>query len=257
MKNNKFSKANSLKQFRRAQILTFTAALAAISVVLNVVEINLGTDFKLSLSYLPSFIAGMFLGPISGLAVGLLGDILGVIIRPVGPWLPLVTLGSALMGLIPALVFMIKKIHPFAKLSISLVLVFCICTAGFNSLGIYLAYFNGKQAFLVWWPARLATQSIVLAVNAAVLFAIYFPFDKLIFARLRCSNVTDEDIKKLKDGSNKIDIASISQQNDIDNSQLDNNVIIIENKLDNKIEKDLIDIDVPVISKDSSIDLDI
>ena len=181
--------------FRRAEKLTYIAALASIAVVLNIIELNLGVgDIKLSLSYLPCFISGMFLGPFAGLAVGILGDVIGTLIMPQGAWIPLITLGSGLMGLIPGLIFKIKKLHPFIKLSISLVLVFCICTAGVNSLGIFLVYISGKQAFLVWWSTRLISQSIVMSVNAVILFIIYYPFDKLIFARLRKTNINDCDL---------------------------------------------------------------
>lgn len=190
----KFNNNNAIR-FRRTEKITYIAVLASIAIVLNIVEINLGVgDIKLSLSYLPCFISGIFLGPFAGLSVGLLGDVVGALIMPQGAWIPLITLGSGLMGLIPGLIFKIKKLHPFIKLPISLILVFCICTAGVNSLGIFLVYISGKQAFLVWWSTRLISQSMVMSVNAVILFIIYYPFDKLIFARLRKTDVTATDI---------------------------------------------------------------
>ncbi len=206
--------------FRRAERITYTAVLAAIAVVLNIIELNLGIgDIKLSLSYLPSFISGIFLGPLAGLSVGLLGDVVGVLIMPQGPWIPLVTLSSALMGFIPGLIFMIKKVHPFIKLAISLVLVFFICTAGFNSLGIFLVYVSGKKAFVPWWTIRMASQAIVVSINAAILFAIYYPFDKLIFARLRKTNITNDDLLIISDGEASVDTSS---NDDCENSYSNN-----------------------------------
>lgn len=167
---------------RHTLTLTYTAVLVAIAVIANIFDIPVsGGTIKLSLSYIPCFVAGMFLGPMAGLLTGLLGDVIGLMINPQGPWIPLITLSSALLGFIPGLVFKLKRIPEPIKLAISLMLCFFVCTMGFNTMGIYFMYIAGKKGFWVYWTGRIATQSIVVAVNAGILFLIYYPLKRLIF----------------------------------------------------------------------------
>lgn len=166
------------------KMLTYTAVLVALNVICNIFDVPLGIgDLKISLSYIPSMIAGMFLGAIPGLCVGLIGDVLGLLIMPQGAWIPLITLGSALMGLIPGLVFMIKKLNPYIKLAISLVLAFLICTCTVNSLGIFLMFMKGKKTFWAFFVARVPIQSIVFVINSVLLFLLYYPLQKFVFSK--------------------------------------------------------------------------
>lgn len=168
----------------KTRVLTYTAMLVALSVICNIFDVPLGIgDLKISFSYIPTMVAGVFMGPYVGLAVGLIGDVLGLLIKPQGPWIPLITLGSALMGLIPGLIFMIKKGNPYFKLALSFAAVFLICTCTINSIGIFLTYLRGKKTFWVWmFTSRLPAQPIIVAVNAVLLFSIYYPLKKYVFA---------------------------------------------------------------------------
>ena len=56
--------------------------------------------FVLSFVLTISFLAGLYLGPIEGFIVCILGDLTGCIIHPLGPFNFLVNLASGIMGLI-------------------------------------------------------------------------------------------------------------------------------------------------------------
>lgn len=175
------------------------AMLTALSVLFNIFSFNTGTKyFQISLIYIPSFIAGGFFGPISGFAVGFLGDLVGGFIHPLGPYNPLIGLASGVMGLIPGLVFKYLKVNDYIKLAISFVLCLIICTSGLNTLAFYLYYSKGKTYWALL-TARLAVQTPVTALNALILMLSWKPLAVLVNKYLieqkpdRVSEPTPED----------------------------------------------------------------
>ena len=136
----------------------------------------------------------IFLGPVAGGIVGGIGDLIGWLIQPAGPFNIFITLGSIMLGVIPGLVFKFRM-PPLIKIFISFVIIFVVCTAGLNSFGIWFYYVKGK-GFFVFMAGRLATQSIVWAVNLALTSAIYYPVARYIF------KIPDERRKPEKAESN-------------------------------------------------------
>ena len=164
--------------------LAYTGLFAALAVVANGFGIYLpvfgvGASAQLTFSYIVCVMAGIFLGPVAGGIVGGAGDIIGWFIQPAGPFNVFITLGSILLGVIPGLIFKLKM-PSIAKIFISFALIFVCCTAGLNSFGIWFYYVRGKGFFL-FLAGRLATQSIVWAVNMALTAAMYYPVAKYIF----------------------------------------------------------------------------
>lgn len=168
--------------------LSYTAMLTAVSAVCNIftVFIGAGNAFAISFSYIPCFIAGAFFGPLSGFVTGLLGDLIGVWIAPKGDLNPIILLSSALLGLIPGVVFYITKRLPKKNINIiiptiiSLVLVFLICT-NLNTIGLYLFYFKGVGRTLkAVYILRIPKQLIVWAINFIICIIIVKPVAKLL-----------------------------------------------------------------------------
>lgn len=166
--------------------IAYTALLSAAAVVLNIFSLPImDNSIKISFTYIICFVAGAFLGPFAGLLTGLVGDILGMLIAPTGgPWVPLITVSSAFLGLIPGIIFKLNGIKPLIKILISYVLVFLICTAGLTSLGIYTMFIakTGKT-FWVFLIGRLPAQSIIVAVNAVLSLIIYYPLKLTVFKK--------------------------------------------------------------------------
>lgn len=155
----------------KTKLIAFTALFCAISVLLNstFLSFTLTASQKVSFTLAWSFLAGVALGPWCGFAVGFLGDLLGsLVFGEGGAYLPLIGIGAGLAGMIPGILFRIRRGNVYVKAAISLVLVFVICTAGFNSLGIYLAFIRGKNTFFAWMIARLPLQAAVTGINFAV-----------------------------------------------------------------------------------------
>ncbi len=179
----KMTQKNKKKAILTTKYVTYVAILVAINAVLNLfsVSLSIGT-IKVSFTYIPCFVAGMFLGPFAGLLVGLLGDLIGLA-NGDGAVIPLILLGSTLIGLIPGIIFKFIKANPMFKLALSLVCVFGICTMGINTAGIYYAFIKGRKAYEVFALGRLISQGPILGINSAVLFLLYYPLKRLVFKK--------------------------------------------------------------------------
>lgn len=179
--------------------LAYTALFAALAIAANGFSVFLpvmgvGASASLSFNYIVCAFAGIFLGPVAGGIVGGVGDILGWVIQPAGPFNVFITLGSVMLGVIPGLVFKLK-LNPLLSVFISYALVFIVCTAGLNSFGIWLYYVRGKS-FFVFLAGRLAMQSVVLLVNASLTAATYYPFSKYVFKGLTPASAKTPDSGK-------------------------------------------------------------
>ncbi|OWZ83702.1 folate family ECF transporter S component [Natranaerobius trueperi] len=96
--------------------LATMALLAAINIILSFVTSGFTISFggiagiKIGLGGLPVIIAGILLGPLAGGVVGVVSDLVGYLVMPMGPYMPHFTLTAALTGIIPVLVIrMISK----------------------------------------------------------------------------------------------------------------------------------------------------
>lgn len=166
--------------------LTFTAMFTALAIVANTFTIPLTPSNSVSFTIAISFIAGIYLGPISGLTVGYLGDLIGAIIHPMGPYNWFMALSCALTGFICALVYKLK-LHKLLKLAIAMVIYLIVCSIALNTFGLWLQIIVGvdpspigllqffgmdkggiRKSFWVYLAGRLPFMLINWAVNGAV-----------------------------------------------------------------------------------------
>ena len=166
--------------------LTFTAMFTALAIAANSFTIPLTPTNSVSFTIAIRFIAGIYLGPISGLTVGYLGDLIGAIIHPMGPYNWFMALSCALTGFICALVYKLK-LHKLLKLAIAMVIYLIVCSIALNTFGLWLQIIVGvdpspigllqffgmdkggiRKSFWVYLAGRLPFMLINWAVNGAV-----------------------------------------------------------------------------------------
>ena len=196
--------------------LTSVAMLTAFAVLANMFTIPLTPNFSrvISFTIVVSFIAGIYLGPVSGLTVGFLGDLIAHFINPMGGmgynWF--IGLSCALTGLIAGLVFKLK-LHRLIKLVIALVLSFVICTTLLNNFGLWLQIIVGvkpspsgliqfftmdktdiRKTFWAFTTARTPVALLNVAINGVILAVITQSkiLDKLIAKLSQKGNPTDK-----------------------------------------------------------------
>ena len=159
--------------------ITTIAMLSAICVVLNIFSISPSKVIMISFTMIPCMLAGLWFGPIDGFTVGVVGDFLGWLVHPDGAWLPLITLASGMLGLIPGFVRYIK-VNCYMKIVISSLLCLIICTSGLNTFALWLCYASGKKTFFVYLWARLPWQTLVTAGNCLIICALYPSLTKVL-----------------------------------------------------------------------------
>ena len=124
---------------KSASNLTRAAVLIILSIVLGkMLSLTLG-PVRISLENLPVLLAGIWMGPIYGMVVGALADILGSLL--VGYTInPLITLGAAMVGFVAGLVYHGTPSLRRFKMFASVFLAHLIGSIFIKSLGLVLLY---------------------------------------------------------------------------------------------------------------------
>ncbi|MDR0984049.1 MAG: folate family ECF transporter S component [Ruminococcus sp.] len=104
----------SFKEFKSVYALAVMGLLIGISMVLETFTISLPM-FKINFSFLAVASIGMLFGPVVGIFGGMLSDVLGWVVHPDGPFLPLYTLVGGLQGFIYGYVLYHKNGNSFGK----------------------------------------------------------------------------------------------------------------------------------------------
>lgn len=90
------------------QMITYLGMLTALEIILNrFLSIN-AWNIKIGFSFVPVVVAAVLFGPLAGGIVGALGDFLGAILFPIGPYFPGFTATAFVTGVIFGL-FLYKK----------------------------------------------------------------------------------------------------------------------------------------------------
>ena len=107
-----------MKDKLRKRILTICvcALLAALCFVLAYFAkmIFSTSPLRFTIENIPVFIASAAYGPVMGMLVGVMADLLSCVVSGMAP-IPLITVGAALVGLVSGLVFRFVKIRPAAR----------------------------------------------------------------------------------------------------------------------------------------------
>ncbi len=165
-----------------AKAITYYALLIALNVILTRVgSIRIGgggVEFvRIGFGGFPVVFAGLVFGPIAGGIIGAIGDIVGMIISPMGGYLPHFTLNAALAGIIPGVVMIKCKdkkcITSFWKLLLAV-------SAGQIISGVILWSYFMNLLFGTPYAAILPTRIISHLVN----IPIYVYMTKVLITRL-------------------------------------------------------------------------
>ncbi len=169
-------KSNVTYGLSRTQILVYSSLLIAISIVLKIlfeVYIPLGgfPSLRINLNSIPIILGGIWLGPFSGFAIGVISDLLCYVVKPNGPLFLGFTLSSGLTGLIPGLLWRLfkgKDLRHFKWINLffSLCAVVILFSSGTLSFGGFTLNYLGEP---------LNPFISVLFLLLILLFAVY-PF---------------------------------------------------------------------------------
>lgn len=145
------------------RMVVYLGVLTALEIVLNrFLSIN-AWNIKIGFSFVPIAAAAMMFGPIPGAIVAALGDFLGAILFPIGPYFPGFTLTAALTGLVFGF-FLFKKrsaLRVLGAVAVNMLLLSFLL----NSLWISVLY--GSP-----FGALLATRAVQCAILGPVQFTV-------------------------------------------------------------------------------------
>ena len=125
---------------------------------------------RLGLGKLPVIFTGIFMGPLAGGLVGGISDLIGYMINPMGAYMPHFTVGAALTGILPGLVFFIGSRDPLRASTISLVIAVSLPMVFITVL--YTPYFLESLFGIsraVTVPPRIIETIITVAVYTFLL----------------------------------------------------------------------------------------
>lgn len=142
---------------------------------------------KISFGFVPTMLCAIWLGPKWTVLLNVLGDLIGAILFPTGPYFVGYTISTAIAGLIYGLLLYKKEADSFTnrefiiRVIVSIVLVAVIVNIGLNTL--WTSITSGK-AFKVLFVTRLVKQLIMIPIHIVVILFIEKmlrnPFDKYI-----------------------------------------------------------------------------
>lgn len=150
--------------------VVLSGILIALSIVLTrLLSINIDQYIRISFGFVPIILAGILVGPYFGFAVGALADLLGCLLFGVPPY-PLITLTSALVGLLSWLIYrMSGRIKEWARILLTVTLIQIICTILLQTL--WLSMLLG-QGYMVLMPWRAVIGAASIPVYTILIYAI-------------------------------------------------------------------------------------
>ena len=154
---------------QNVEMLVTLALLTALEVIMSrFLSVN-STFFKLDTSFIPMALAAYFYGPIGGMIAAGLGDFIGALLFPFGPYMPHFTISAALTGFIFGLA--LKGRPNMVKVLLAVVPSQIICSLMLNSLFLELLYGN-----VIFW-IRLVQTLITTPIQTIV---TYFVVKKVV-----------------------------------------------------------------------------
>ncbi len=152
------------------RLLAVSAFLAALSIVCGkYLALPVGNVLRFSFENLPILLAGMMFGPITGVLVGIVADVLGCVMVAY-TINPLVTLGAACIGLLGGVLFRLTKKLPLLwQTCITVILTHLVASVIVKTFGL-AAYYDMPFHILLLW--RLLNYAVVGVVEWLLLYTI-------------------------------------------------------------------------------------
>lgn len=163
---------NSAKNLSDIRTLCACGILSALFVALYAVKLPISPNLRITFTFIPLAIAGWFLGPVPAMLVGLVGDIIGCFLFPMGAYFPGFTLSTMLTGFIFGL--FLYKTDMCASKSIILIIVSKLIISLFINVfmnSLWLLVITGKGYYYH-------------LIEHAIKNAIAFPFECAILCLL-------------------------------------------------------------------------
>lgn len=175
---NNFKK--SAAELKRVHCIVSIGILLALAVVLDGFgSIRVGEYIKINFTFLPLSLVGILFGPVAGLLSGLMIDVIGYLVNPVGAFIPWLMLITGLEGLIYGIVLYNikteKTMFTVIRIVAARLIVCLVCNLTLNTLALYSYGFISGASFGAAFAARIATNVITFCLGSYMMMAILLP----------------------------------------------------------------------------------
>ena len=156
------------KKALQLRVLVFSAFLGALSILLGkYLAIPVGPVLRFSFENLPILMGGVLFGPVMGLSIGVVADLVGCLL--VGYAVnPIVTLGAATVGLCSGLLYRVCSRFPLLpRLIASVIASHLLGSVLVKTWGLAAFYDMPFMLLLLW---RLLNYAVVGAAECALLY---------------------------------------------------------------------------------------
>lgn len=150
--------------------------------------------FRISFENLPILMAGIFFGPIVGMVVGAVADIVGCVLVGYNI-IPIITIGAVLIGGISGILFKILKVIPKKPISLylSVLIAHIIGSMIVKSIGLALYYGTPFQTIILRVP-------LYLVISFVEFYIIYLLMKNKSFMKI----INESNFKKKVDKTNEL-----------------------------------------------------
>ena len=135
-------------------LATFAILIAAQFVISQFLTFHVW-NLKIGLSFIPVVIAARLYGAVGGALVAGIGDIVGIIFHPVGPWFPPITISAMLVGVVFGL--FLKKSDSFWRILVSVLISEFVFSLFITPIWITILY-RGEAEFFAYYFSLVATR---------------------------------------------------------------------------------------------------
>ena len=152
------------------RLLAVSAFLAALSIICGkYLALSLGNVLRFSFENLPILLAGMMFGPITGMVVGAVADVVGCVMVAY-PINPLVTLGAACVGLLGGLLFRLTRKLPLLwQTFVTVIATHLVASVIVKTIGLATYYDMPLHILMLW---RLLNYVIVGVAEWLLLYTV-------------------------------------------------------------------------------------
>lgn len=200
-----------LMQGASVRKLTCGAVLVAMQIVLaRFCGIQINEGLRLSFEGIPILLAGIWLGPLWGMIVGCVADVLGTIISGYGVYFPLLTVGPMLLGGLGGYGARLLSAKGGGGWRGTFGLIAAIVVAevvnsllyGTWALTLYYSIILGQEMpFHVLFLARISTKPISIVAETLAVWSIHRLASRPLAALLARTGVSARSTMRLRQGS--------------------------------------------------------
>lgn len=159
---------DSAQELKKVRTLTICGLMAALAFILGSFSIRLGEYIKIGFSGLPNEVVDFMFGPAVGSVFAATMDVLKLIVKPDGAWIPGLTLNAFLAGMIYG-VFLYKKPISLWRIAAAKFIVSLVINVGLATYWLAQVYGEGYLANL---PARITKNVIMWPINTVILYLV-------------------------------------------------------------------------------------